>query len=145
MDASEIARLTRLLARAGLTAAQIAEEALRPHDLTLAQFAVLDHLVNRPAGPPPRQVDIARALGLGRPAITKIIAKFTARGWLIISPSREDLRVNHVVPGDLAIDALVAAQRSLAAAMSPPLGALTFGERRDLGRGLAAFVEAVPD
>ncbi|RPE67385.1 DNA-binding MarR family transcriptional regulator [Pacificibacter maritimus] len=69
----------------------IIEKRLTAHDLTPAQLAALTHLARRAM--PLRVSDIARAIDVGQPAVTKMLIKFERAGWVTLSGSKQDGRV----------------------------------------------------
>lgn len=66
------------------------ERLLAPHDLTFAQFAVLLHLARR--GEPGRVSEVAAAVELTQPAVTKILQKFASLGLVEILRDARDGR-----------------------------------------------------
>lgn len=65
------------------------ERRLAHEGLTSAQLNVLSHLAQRGRQ---RVTDIAGAVNVGQPAVTKMLAKFEAAGWVIFKSSDEDRR-----------------------------------------------------
>lgn len=63
---------------------------LDPHGLTYPQFMLLLHLDRRKGDA--RISDIARAIDLTQPAVTKIIQKFVAQGWVSSGQDARDQR-----------------------------------------------------
>ena len=68
----------------------VMERLLAPHDLTWGQFALLLHLARR--GAPNRISDIALAIDVTQPAVTKVVQKFQSLGWVDIQRDRQDAR-----------------------------------------------------
>jgi MarR family transcriptional regulator, transcriptional regulator for hemolysin len=66
------------------------ERLLAPHGLTWPQFTVLVHLARRKG--PARISDIARAVELTQPAVTKIAQKFEGAGWVAVLRDPNDQR-----------------------------------------------------
>ena len=65
------------------------ERRLADKGLTSAQLTVLTHLAERGRQ---RVTDIAGAVNVGQPAVTKMLAKFEAAGWVISKASDDDRR-----------------------------------------------------
>lgn len=63
------------------------EQLLAPHDLTWPQFTLLLHLARR--GGPSRISEIAAAVELTQPAVTKVVRKFAGQG--LVEILRDDL------------------------------------------------------
>lgn len=96
-----MAEVTELLTRFGI-AAQLfqteMEKRLAPFGLTLAQLSVLSHLARRQGegAPPQRVTQIARAVEVQQPAVTKMVAKFEGAGWVALIADPEDRRAKAV-------------------------------------------------
>lgn len=71
------------------------ETRLAPMGLTLSQLSVLTHLARRQAAC--RVTDIARAVEVGQPAVTKMLKKFEREGWIEPVHSDHDKRSKSVV------------------------------------------------
>lgn len=71
---------------------------LEPHDLTLSQFSILNHLVRPELQSGTRISDIARAVEVHQPAVTKTIAKFEAMGLVTLRSDPVDKRARIVTP-----------------------------------------------
>ena len=69
---------------------------LEPHGLTLGQFGILHHVVRQPPDRPCRVSDIAAAVEVGQPAVTKALAKFQTMGLVKIEASVKDKRSKFV-------------------------------------------------
>lgn len=83
-----------LLTRFGIASnlfQSVMDKRLARVDLTLAQLSVLSHLVR--AGSPRRVTDIARAVEVSQPAVTKILAKFEGLGLITFSGDKRDKRI----------------------------------------------------
>lgn len=140
---TEITRLTRMMSTAARRFQTVLDAHLKPHDLTSAQFGVLDHLVSRPPGPAARLSEIARDLGLGQPAVTKIVAKFARAGLVSVKVGASDARERRVVPSDTAVDVLVEIRRALAADMSGLFGEMTQEDREALEASLGQLLASL--
>ncbi len=70
--------------------AGLIERLLAPHGLTWPQFTVLVHLARRSGAA--RISDIAAATGLTQPAVTKMVQKFAALGWVETGRDSTDQR-----------------------------------------------------
>lgn len=66
------------------------ERLLAPHDVTWPQFTLLLHLARR--GGPARISDIAAAIDLTQPAVTKVVQKFAAQNLVEIRRDDADAR-----------------------------------------------------
>lgn len=69
----------------------VIEKRLTAYDLTPAQMSALSHIARR--GAPQNVSDIARAIDVGQPAVTKMLTKFERAGWVTISGSKHDRRI----------------------------------------------------
>jgi DNA-binding MarR family transcriptional regulator len=83
---------------------------LEPHDLTWPQFALLLHLARR--GSPGRISDMAAAVDLTQPAVTKIVQKFATMGLVEVARDTSDQRNRPVRITALGQERLGAVQRS---------------------------------
>jgi len=70
---------------------------LEPHDLTQGQFSILHHIVRQPPGQGVRISDIAAAVEVEQPAVTKTIAKFQVMGFVETVASPKDKRAKLVI------------------------------------------------
>jgi MarR family transcriptional regulator, transcriptional regulator for hemolysin len=66
------------------------ERLLAPHDLTWAQFSLLVHLARRTG--PTRISDIADAVELSQPAVSKVVQKFLGQGLVGLDANERDAR-----------------------------------------------------
>lgn len=66
------------------------ERLLAPHDVTWAQFALLLHLARQ--GRPSRISDIATAIEVTQPAVTKVVQKFLRQNLVEIARDDQDAR-----------------------------------------------------
>ena len=66
--------------------------------MTLAQFSILHHLANPRLAGGSRISDIASAVEVGQPAVTKTIAKFQIRGLVELADDPQDKRARLVRP-----------------------------------------------
>lgn len=69
---------------------------LKPHGLTLGQFSILQHLMRVSRDDGCRVSDIAAAVEVGQPAVTKAVHKFQTMGLVDLVPGRSDRRAIHV-------------------------------------------------
>lgn len=69
---------------------------LEPHGLTLGQFGILHHVVRQRTEEGSRISDIAVAVEVGQPAVTKTIAKFQNLGLVTVVGSASDKRSKKV-------------------------------------------------
>lgn len=67
---------------------------LAPHDLTTTQFALLSHLMRR--GDSQSIGDIANALEINQPGVTKVVRRLEANGLVTVRSSTEDKRMRMV-------------------------------------------------
>ena len=65
---------------------------LEPHGLTPAQFGILNHIARPDLREGTRVSDIAKAVEVRQPAVTKTIAKFEEAGLVRLTPSAHDAR-----------------------------------------------------
>ena len=71
---------------------------LKPHGLTLGQFSILHHIARQRLLGGNRVSDIAAAVEVGQPAVTKALQKFQAMGLVDLDVSQTDKRATHVRP-----------------------------------------------
>ncbi|KAG1650056.1 DNA replication and repair protein RecF [Nymphon striatum] len=71
---------------------------LADHGMTLSQFSILHHLASPRMQGGSRISDIANAVEVGQPAVTKTIAKFQNMGLVELIDGTKDKRVRHVQP-----------------------------------------------
>lgn len=69
---------------------------LEPHGLTLGQFSILHHIVRQSPERACRVSDIAAAVEVGQPAVTKALAKFQTMGLVDVAASAKDKRSKFV-------------------------------------------------
>ena len=86
------------------------ERLLAPHDVTWAQFALLLHLARQ--GRPSRISDIAHAIEVTQPAVTKVVQKFHRQNLVEIARDDHDARNRPVRITALGLDRLTAIQGS---------------------------------
>jgi len=70
---------------------------LKPYGLTLGQFSILHHIARKKLSGGNRVSDIAAAVEVGQPAVTKALHKFKAMGLVEFEYSPSDKRSTHVV------------------------------------------------
>lgn len=130
-DPEIAAQVTALMVRFGI-ASQLyqgaMERRLAQHGVTLAQLSVLSHLARnqqRAIGPQ-RVTQIARAVEVNQPGVTKMLAKFESAGWVRFDTSTTDKRTRaaSITPAGLA-----------------HLGAIRQGLFPELGQFLAEWPE----
>ena len=97
---------------------------LEPHGLTLGQFGILHHMVRHPRDRLCRVSDIAAAVEVGQPAVTKALAKFQTMGLVEVEASLKDKRSKFV-------------------SATPAAGALLGRIYQDIGPDLARVFGAV--
>ena len=95
---------------------------LEPHGLTVGQFGILHHVVRHPEDRACRVSDIAAAVEVGQPAVTKALAKFQTMGLVEMRASAKDKRAKFVSATPEAGELLGRIYRDI----GPDL-ALTFG------------------
>jgi MarR family transcriptional regulator for hemolysin len=86
------------------------ESLLVPHDVTWAQFSLLLHLARRNGAS--RISEIASAVKLTQPAVTKVVQKFSAQQMVIVRSDQSDGRNRLVEITEEGRSRLVAMQRS---------------------------------
>lgn len=97
---------------------------LEPHDLTAGQFSILHHIVRQQGQGGSRISDIAAAVEVEQPAVTKTIAKFQIMGLVETVESPKDKRAKLVTA-------------------TPASGALLGKIYQDIGPDLARVLGAV--
>ncbi len=73
------------------------EKLLEPSGLTLGQFSILHHIIKPQLTGKTRISDIAKAVEVGQPAVTKAVVKFEKMGLVELHADEKDLRVKHVL------------------------------------------------
>lgn len=86
------------------------ESLLVPHDVTWAQFSLLLHLARRNGAS--RISEIASAVKLTQPAVTKVVQKFSAQQMVTVRSDQSDGRNRLVEITEEGRSRLVAMQRS---------------------------------
>lgn len=84
------ARFGQQLGIASTLYAGLIARLLEPHGLTSPQFALLVHLARR--GKPSRISEMAAAVELTQPAVTKAVQKFVGLGWVEVGRDSRDAR-----------------------------------------------------
>ena len=69
-------------------------ERVMPHEMTMAQFSVLNHFAR--LGGPRRLVDLARSFQVTKGAMTNTIGKLSAKGLVTVEADLEDKRAKLV-------------------------------------------------
>lgn len=70
---------------------------LKPHGLTLGQFSILHHITRTKLTGGNRVSDIAEAVEVGQPAVTKALHKFRDMGLVEFKDSPSDKRATYVI------------------------------------------------
>ncbi len=70
---------------------------LKPHGLTLGQFSILHHVARQKIPGGNRVSDIAAAVEVGQPAVTKALHKFQAMGLVDLKEGVTDKRSTNVI------------------------------------------------
>lgn len=70
---------------------------LKPYGMTLAQFSIFHHIAQQKLTGDMRISDIAAAVEVGQPAVTKAIAKFESKGLVELVGIASDRRVKKVI------------------------------------------------
>jgi DNA-binding MarR family transcriptional regulator len=82
------------------------ERRLAPHGLTFAQLSVLSHMarVGKGGAEALRVTQIAQAVEVNQPAVTKMLTKFEGAGWVAFQSSANDRRARaaSITPAGLA-------------------------------------------
>lgn len=100
-DFPPIVRLARALSITTQLYQSRMSQLLAPHDLTVAQFGVLNHLSRQ--GEEGQSVgEIAAAVEVNQPAVTKMVQKFDRLGWL----ARTGRRLRLSAAGQAALGAV---------------------------------------
>ena len=71
-------------------------QVLMRHEMTLGQFGILNNLARRAEAAPQRISDIAEAVEVNQPAVTKTIASFETLGFVDLTSDRKDRRAKLV-------------------------------------------------
>lgn len=86
---------------------------LEPHGLTPAQFGILNHIARPDLRDGTRISDIAQAVEVRQPAVTKTVAKFEAAGLVRLTPSATDQRTKLIKITQTGTDQLIDIQKSI--------------------------------
>jgi len=86
---------------------------LKPHGLTLGQFSILHHIARQRLQSSNRVSDIATAVEVGQPAVTKALRKFQAMGLVDLEVSQKDKRETLVRPRPEAAQLLETIHRDI--------------------------------
>ena len=86
---------------------------LEPHGLTPAQFGILNHIARPDLREGTRISDIAQAVEVRQPAVTKTIAKFEAAGLVSLTPSATDQRTKRIHLTQAGGEHLIDIQKSI--------------------------------
>lgn len=79
---------------------------LEPHGMTPGQFSILNHITRQKLDGGSRISEIAAAVEVEQPAVTKTIAKFEIMGLVEITPSPADKRAKSVTATPKATELL---------------------------------------
>lgn len=103
---------------------------LEPHDLTQGQFSILHHITRQPPGQGVRISDIAAAVEVEQPAVTKTIAKFQIMGLVESIASPKDKRAKLVTATPAAGMLLGKIYQDIGPDLMKVFGAIDAGEVR---------------
>ena len=138
------ARFGQQLGILGTLYAGLIGRLLAPHGLTAPQFALLVHLARR--GGPSRISEMARAVELTQPAVTKAVRKFADLGWVSVARDARDGRNRPVSLTPAGLTRVSEVQRAFGPAFDTLLDGWTEAELErliaDLAR-LTARLEAM--
>lgn len=95
---------------------------LEPHGLTLGQFSVLHHVVRQRIEGGERVSDIAAAVEIGQPAVTKTLAKFETLGLVRLTPDPRDQRARRVAATEKGAALLEEIRRAMGPDLAQVLG-----------------------
>jgi DNA-binding MarR family transcriptional regulator len=110
----------RVLNRIGIIS-QLAQNILTarlPHELTMAQFTVLNHFTRLGGSRSP--LELARAFQITKSAITNTLGRLSAKGFVSVTPDPNDGRAKRVALTPTGLDA----RNEAVAALAEPLEAL---------------------
>lgn len=97
---------------------------LKPHGLTLGQFSILHHIARQRLPGGNRVSDIAAAVEVRQPAVTKALQKFQAMGLVELDVSQTDKRATHVRPRPEAADLLETIHKDIGPDLFETFGSL---------------------
>jgi DNA-binding MarR family transcriptional regulator len=97
---------------------------LRPLGVSLTQVSVMSHLARHPAGA--SVGDLARAMEINQPGVSKIVNALTERGWAETATGADDARIRVVRLTREGEDLLALAQERM-----HPEATLVFGDLDD--------------
>jgi DNA-binding MarR family transcriptional regulator len=86
---------------------------LAEHGMTLPQFSILHHVANPRMRGGTRISDIANAVEVGQPAVTKTIAKFQSMGLVDLIEDTRDKRARHIQPLPKAMETVSQIRRAM--------------------------------
>jgi DNA-binding MarR family transcriptional regulator len=110
----------RVLNRIGIIS-QLAQNILTPrlpHELTMAQFTVLNHFARLGGSRSP--LELARAFQVTKSAITNTLGRLSAKGFVSVTPDPKDGRAKRVALTAAGLDA----RNEAVAALAEPLETL---------------------
>jgi DNA-binding MarR family transcriptional regulator len=110
-------------------------ERVLPHELTVAQFGLLNHLVRLGDGKTPAR--LAAAFQVTRGTMTSTLQKLEAKGFVRFDPDPEDARSKHVFLTNAGKQAREAAIKALA----PELAQLPAGFPPEQAAGILPALE----
>ena len=98
------------------------ERALKPHDLGVSEFEVLDRLDSVASGDQRRMQEIGRAVHLSQSALSRVVARLEADALAVRGMCSEDRRGIYVCITDAGRERLAAARQDHRAALAEALG-----------------------
>ena len=112
---------------------------LKPHGLTLGQFGILHHVTQVPVNKSQRVSDIAAAVEVGQPAVTKALHKFQTMGLVRLDDDLADRRATLVFTLPEATALLGRIQQSIYPDLSDVFASLAAEDAQELARLLKAL------
>ncbi len=109
---------------------------LEPHGLTPGQFSILHHIARQRIAGGMRVTDIAAAVEVGQPAVTKALAKFRNLGLIDLAGNPHDKRSRHVTPTPAAAELLDTIYRDIGPDLFRTFGAIDPDEVRNFATQL---------
>lgn len=107
---------------------------LGPHDLTVGQFSILHHIVRPQIEGGSRVSEIAAAVEVEQPAVTKTLAKFQSMGLVEITGHPRDKRAKVVVGTPAAGALLGTIYQDIGPDLGRVFGALDGEDAQELAR-----------
>lgn len=103
-------------------------KSLLAHGMTLGQFSILHHIVRPELKGGTRISDIAEAVEVGQPAVTKAITKFETMGLVELVPNLKDRRAKQVMTTPKAMELLQTIRMSIGPDLFAMFGAINSDE-----------------